>query len=465
MNRTRVLTVKDTDFDGDCVVYVMSRDLRAQDNHALLEAQQMAIEHKVPLYVLFVLKVIDARSYEHYEFMLDGLQELSDNLGKYNIPLVLRTGESVTEIARFADEINSGAIVFDFSPLQNSRSVIKDAARRVNCKLTVVDTHNIIPLWIASPKQEFAAHTMRVKVHKQLSKYLVAPEPVDNHPYNPEIVESLSFDEARQIIATIPKSGISVRYVSGERAAGKLLKTFIANRLETYAVARNDISEDNQSGLSPYLHFGQIASLRVVIEVMSHVKETPLLLQQAKLAHSSGVPSKLDGMNALLEELIVRKELADNFCFYSLDYKTLNAAPAWAQASLAEHSKDQREFMYNFDQFEQGQTHDIIWNAAQNELTKSGKMHGYMRMYWAKKILEWSSSPEEAVKIAILINDKYSIDGGDPNGYVGILWSIAGLHDRPWFERPVFGKVRYMNEAGLRRKFAVDEYINRIEAL
>jgi len=170
-------------------------------------------------------------------------------------------------------------------------------------------------------------------------------------------------------------------------------------------------------------------------------------------------------MNALLEEIIVRKELSDNFCFYNKDYTSIKGAPVWAQASLKSHANDPREHLYTQEQLEACETSDEVWNAAQAEMNKTGKLHGYMRMYWAKKILEWSASPEEALKVAIYLNDKYSIDGADPNGYVGMLWSIAGLHDRPWFDRPIFGKVRYMNEAGLRRKYDVPAYIKRINEL
>jgi len=170
-------------------------------------------------------------------------------------------------------------------------------------------------------------------------------------------------------------------------------------------------------------------------------------------------------MNALFEEMVVRKELADNYCLHNDNYKSIIGAPTWAQATLESNKSTSRDFIYNLSEWEDYKTHDIIWNASQMELRKTGKIHGYMRMYWAKKILEWSVSPEEAISTAIYLNDKYSIDGGDPNGYVGILWSIAGLHDRPWFERPVFGKIRYMNAAGLRRKYQVDEYIERIEAI
>jgi len=182
------------------------------------------------------------------------------------------------------------------------------------------------------------------------------------------------------------------------------------------------------------------------------------LLHSPKMPSAGSETSISDGANALLEEMIVRKELSDNFCYYQPQYTSLNGGPQWAQDSLTEHRADPREFLYNYEQLAKGETHDAAWNAAQLQMVKTGKMHGYMRMYWAKKVLEWTESPEQAIDFLIRLNDFYSIDGGDPNGYVGILWSVVGVHDRPWTERAVFGKIRYMNYGGLKRKFDIAAY-------
>jgi deoxyribodipyrimidine photo-lyase len=245
---------------------------------------------------------------------------------------------------------------------------------------------------------------------------------------------------------------------AGENAAKERLAAFIAGTLPVYAHARNDIVRDAQSGLSPYLHFGQLASLRVALDVLREAVEPPLLLRAIRLARPAASNSISSGIDALFEELIVRKELSDNFCLYSPAYKQLIGGPFWGQRTLEEHRKDARDFIYSREDWEYAQTHDIAWNAAQRQLRATGKMHGYMRMYWAKKMLEWSESPEVAIADCVYLNDTYSIDGYDPNGYTGILWSMVGLHDRPWRERSVFGKIRYMNEAGLRRKFDLDAY-------
>jgi len=237
------------------------------------------------------------------------------------------------------------------------------------------------------------------------------------------------------------------------------MNEFIENRLQNYAEFRNVPTRNGQSNLSPYLHFGMISAQTVALKIMDKMSSSPLLFSYPRLARYEGTPTIDDHANALLEELIVRKELADNFCYYNSHYDSFEGAQSWAQKTLNEHRADTRSFIYGMEQFEAAQTHDPIWNAAQREMMLTGKMHGYIRMYWAKKILEWTPDPETALSIAIYLNDHYSIDGGDPNGYTGIMWSIAGVHDRAWTERSTFGKIRYMNETGLKKRFKISEYI------
>jgi deoxyribodipyrimidine photo-lyase len=459
MQQSRIAPLNKNEFNGSSVIYVMSRDQRVQDNHALAAAQILAIKHEAPLYVFFNLRAVSGRSREHYEFMLAGLEEVSKSLAELDIPFVLREGDATKNILKFAEEVSAGAILFDMSPLLGPRKIAKQVASNFEGTVDLVDTHNVIPLWVASEKKEFAAHTMRGKVHKYFENYLKESVQVAKHKTPAkEHPESMSFAEAHAYIQKIPTCGITINATPGETAAHAHLQTFLTERLETYALARNDIANDQQSGLSPYLHYGHISSLRVALELIKITDRRPLLFEEVKLASHGEEPSIYDGMNALLEEMIVRKELADNFCWYADTYRGLTAGPEWAQKSLAEHAQDPREHSYTRDQWEHAKTHDQSWNAAQNQLRKTGKIHGYMRMYWAKKMLEWSESPKQGLKDCIYLNDKYSIDGGDPNGYVGILWSFVGLHDRSWFERDVFGKIRYMNEGGLMRKFDVKKY-------
>ncbi|HRT68482.1 MAG TPA: deoxyribodipyrimidine photolyase, partial [Bacteroidota bacterium] len=240
----------------------------------------------------------------------------------------------------------------------------------------------------------------------------------------------------------------NVDYVSpaqfkpGADEAYRLLNDFVENKLKYYSEKRNDPTYNFQSNLSPFLHFGQISAQRILLEIMSK-----------------------DGVEAysqeFIEELFVRRELSDNFCLFNSNYDNFDGFPDWAKDTLNKHRADKRDYDYSIEEFEAAKTHDIFWNAAQNEMLYRGKMHGYMRMYWCKKILEWTNSPEEAQQIAIYLNDKYSIDGRDPNGYTGIAWSVGGVHDRPWNERPIFGKIRFMNDKGLIRKFNMQSYVEK----
>mgnify|MGYP003316575619 FL=1 len=209
----------------------------------------------------------------------------------------------------------------------------------------------------------------------------------------------------------------------GEKKGIKVLKNFMNNRFDFSGELRNNPNEDNLSNLSPYIHFGQISAQNIAMKI-NEMEES-------------------DGKKTFLEQLIVRRELAENFCYYNNDFDSFNGFHAWAKKTLNEHRADEREFLYSPAEFENAETHDDLWNAAQYQMVEKGKMHGFMRMYWAKKILEWTPDPEVALQTAIDLNDKYELDGRDPNGYTGIAWSIGGIHDRPWFERPVFGKVRF----------------------
>lgn len=460
MHQRRIRTLNSAPlYRGSSVLYVMSRDQRTHDNHALLAAQQSALIAKVPLVVLFNLHISGVRAREHYEFMLQGLKHVSADLTQLNIPFVIRSGDAYQNILDIVNECDVSEVYFDFNPLRGPRLLSQKIADSLKQPVYVVDTHNIIPVWVASDKREFAAHTMRRKVHLALEQYMIQPDLMVEHPFNyTKTLHGLSFQDALQFITHVPRRGMTIDAQPGEKEAAKHLSRFIGSDLIHYAMNRNDIANDQQSGLSPYLHFGHISSLRVALEIVAMSDRRPLLYEEVKLASHGDVPSIYDGVNALLEEMVVRKELADNFCYYEQNYTSLSAGPDWAQKSLTAHQSDVREHIYSLEQWENAQTHDLSWNAAQNQLRKSGKMHGYMRMYWAKKMLEWSETPDIALANCIFLNDAYSIDGGDPNGYVGILWSIVGLHDRPWFDRAVFGTVRYMNEGGLMRKYDVASY-------
>ena len=284
-------------------------------------------------------------------------------------------------------KIKIALLVIDFNPIQD-RNYLKN----LSCKIYEIDGHNIIPARFVSDKQEYGAATLRRKIYYNIYPFLT------------------EFDN-------INSQKVEAEYV---------LEDFIKNKLDFYAEFKNNPEKDVLSGLSKYLNLGFISSQRTALEVIKS-------------------NSSAENKEVFLEELIVRKELADNFCFYCKKFKSLNCIPAWAKASLDSRKSDIRVHIYSREEMEQAQTGDKAWNEAQNQLVKTGVIHGYLRMYWAKKILEWSLTPECALDTAIYLNDKYAYDAPSANGYTGILWSIGGLHDRAFRDWPVTGKIRRMN--------------------
>lgn len=427
------------------VVYWMSRDQRADDNWALLHAADLAKRAGAPLLVLYALApTYPGATARHYDFMLRGLAETEADLRARNIPLVLVPGDPAVAAPAFLGEIGAGTCVVDFDPLRPKQRWKNATAAAFAGALLEVDAHNVVPCVVASPRREYTAATFRPKIHRLLSEFL---EPFPDLPIFPagnrEGFSPVNWDEAGRLVTAAPSVGPVPEAQPGAEAAVRALAAFVGERLEGYAARRNDPNAGAVSGLSPYFHFGQLAPQRAALAV---------------LASRSHAPA---GADAYIEELIVRRELADNYCRYTPAYDRFAALPDWAQKTLAAHAGDARPYLYEAAVFEAAATHSELWNAAQRALVRTGRLHGYMRMYWAKKILEWSASPEAAIDIALTLNDRYALDGRDPNGVVGVLWSVGGLHDRPWAERAVFGQVRYMNERGCRRKFDVDAYIDR----
>ncbi|CAI5954536.1 unnamed protein product [Closterium sp. NIES-65] len=515
----------------------------------------------------------------HFAFMLRGMREVQGSFAALGIPFFLFQGKAEETVPDFAMRCGASLLVTDFSPLRIGRHWREGVcARLADLELSQsgsgsssrqgatladraaegeageaaggrkgaggregtagrdelwdaqvgltgvheVDAHNVVPIWAASDKLEYAARTIRTKIHRKLPEYLVEYpqlEPGCTVEWTGEKPSPVDWDS---LIAAVIRAGPEVPevdwIVAGEAAAAAGLKTFLDKRLRGYDSGRNDPSKGptTLSGLSPWLHYGQVAPQRCALEARKLRKQHSKVRRVAAVGSVGALPlaalradcplamrpggetieeaaqqgdkgsRAVDAfleelavdafleelvvrrglaVDAFLEELVVRRELADNYCFHQPLYDSLGGAWGWAQQSLDAHRADKREFVYTAAQWEAAKTHDQLWNAAQLELVHYGKMHGFMRMYWAKKILEWSESPEEALRIAIEQNDKYSLDGRDPNGYVGCMWSIAGVHDQGWAERKVFGKIRYMNAAGCKRKFDVEAYIGYVRRM
>jgi len=443
--RVRSLNDKNTG-KGDYLLYWMQQSQRADNNHALEFSVRMSNACDVPLLVVFFL--IDGypgANMRHYKFMLEGLPETAEALSRRGLQFELIVGDPVEELIGLSN--GASMVVTDRGYLRHQREWRIRLAGLLDRPFIEVDSDVVVPVTYASTKEEYSAATLRRKLRPLVSRFLKLPERVD--PRNSANIGGVDGEDPNDIeglrsklkgIELIPPSPL---FKGGASEARRRLVEFIGSGLDMYPEKSNDPSQEVQSNLSPYLHFGQISPVEVAMEVLS---------------------SQSPGREEFLEQLIVRRELAVNFCRYNPGYDSIGCLPAWAERTLEDHSGDQREYLYNRDELERGETHDIYWNAAQREMVLSGKMHGYMRMYWGKKVLEWSGTPAEAYGNLIYLNDRYSLDGRDPNGYAGVAWCF-GKHDRPWNERPIFGKVRYMNDKGLERKFRIGEYVKKVKSL
>uniref|UniRef100_A0A8D0H4N7 Deoxyribodipyrimidine photo-lyase n=1 Tax=Sphenodon punctatus TaxID=8508 RepID=A0A8D0H4N7_SPHPU len=426
------------------IVYWMSRDQRVQDNWAFLYAQRLALKQSLPLHVCFCLvpKFLEA-TIRHFGFMLKGLEEVAQECRELDIPFHLLIGFAKDVLPDFVAQHGVGGMVTDFAPLRIPTQWVQEVKERLppDVPFAQVDAHNIVPCWVASDKQEYGARTIRRKIHDRLSEFLTEFPPIIKHP-SPATFQAEPIDwEACRASLQVDCTVKEVEWAKPGTAAGlQVLDSFIGQRLKFFGSDRNNPNKGALSNLSPWFHFGQVSVQRAILEV-----------QKYRSKHKESV----DGF---IEEAVVRRELADNFCYYNKNYDKVEGAYDWAKTTLKLHAKDKRPYLYELKQLEEGKTHDLLWNAAQLQMVREGKMHGFLRMYWAKKILEWTSSPEEALKFAIYLNDRFELDGRDPNGYVGCMWSICGIHDQGWAERAVFGKIRYMNYAGCKRKFDVGQF-------
>ena len=434
---------------GKYVLYWMQASQRATWNHALEFAIQQANERHEPLLVLFGItnRFPDANA-RHYTFMLEGLREVRDSLIKRGIQFVVKLQSPELGAVQLAE--GASLVVTDRGYLRIQKQWRRHVSEKVSCRVLQVESDVVVPVEVASDKEAYSAGILRPKIERHLFRYLV---PLKEMPIRKDSLglkfQSANLDDVKGVITRLKIDGTVIpvdSFRGGTSKAEQHLEAFIAKKLNDYAERRSDPSLNLGSQMSPYLHFGQISPLYIALKVRE--------------ARGKSKTSK----DAYLEELVVRRELSMNFVHYNAHYDTFEALPEWANHTLTAHQKDPREYVYSLDEWETARTHDPYWNAAQQEMVATGKMHNYMRMYWGKKILEWSKTPEGAYRIALYLNNKYELDGRDPNGFAGVAWCF-GKHDRAWKERPVFGKVRYMNAAGLRRKFDIEAYVNRVKGL
>jgi deoxyribodipyrimidine photo-lyase len=435
---------------GNYVFYWMQQSQRADYNHALEYAIQQA--NRLGQGVLVAFGLMDdypEANLRHYTFMLEGLKETQKSLARRGIKMVIQKGPPAKVALKLGH--NASAIVCDCGYLRHQKAWRDQVAQQTACRVVQVESDAIVPLRVASSKAEYAARTIRPKIHKHLADYLtdfksttikksslnINIEGIDMKNIN-SVLQKMKIDHGVPPVTNF--------FTGGSLRAKQMFKRFLHQRLVHYIDNRNQPQTDDISHMSPYLHFGQISPLYLALQI----NRVDRRLKEAQ--------------GAYLEELIVRRELAMNFVNFSPHYDSYACLPQWAQKTLKQHQKDQREYTYTRSQLEDAETHDEYWNAAMREMKMTGFMHNYMRMYWGKKILEWSKTPQHAFRTTLAINNKYFLDGRDPNSYTGVAW-IFGVHDRAWFERPIFGKIRYMAASGLERKCDIQGYVKKVDSL
>ena len=435
---------------GRFVLYWMQQSQRAAHNHALEHAIELANHLKQPLQVVFGLTAdYPEANLRHFTFMLQGLRETQAALAARHITMAVRLGDPA-EVA-LNEARAASLIVCDRGYLRHQVAWRKRVAEATKVPVIRVESDVVVPVAVVSDKAEYAARTIRPKLKRHIETYgQPLPELSVKKAAPSGLPSGEDLDDIDTLLAKL-KVDTSVAPVTrffrgGTSEAVARFERFIEERLPHYNAHSNQPQTDDVSGLSPYLHFGQISPLY--------------------LAHRIGqVPTKRAGqanIDAYLEQLIVRRELAINFVSYRKDYDSYTVIPEWARQSLAKHASDKRDPCYTLAQLEKAKTHDDYWNAAMLEMVHTGFMHNYMRMYWGKKIIEWSPSPKEAFERTLYLNNKYFLDGRDPNSYASVAW-LYGVHDRGWPERPIFGKVRYMAASGLERKCDIKAYVKKIE--
>ncbi|MGB4589960.1 MAG: deoxyribodipyrimidine photo-lyase [Clostridiaceae bacterium] len=430
------------------VIYWMQSSQRTQYNHALEFAVDYANLLEKPLIVYFGLtEKFPEANRRHLRFMIEGLLEVKENLKRRGIRFIVMHCSPEVGAIKLAKE--AALLVTDRGYLRIEKSWRRALADNAHCKVFQVESNVLVPVEVASMKEEYSAATIRRKIEKRMEEFaLPLMERTLNYPSTHlEMQENeILFEDARKILQALDLTDevSEVKsFVGGAKEANKHFEDFLLNKLKHYAKYRNEPSMDYTSNLSPYLHFGQVSPLELYLRLPEGFDENK---------------------RVFIDELIVRRELAINFVEYQKHYDSYDSISSFAKVTLEKHRDDIRPWHYTLEQLEKGLTHDPYWNAAEMEMLATGKMNGYMRMYWGKKIIEWTETPESAYEIALYLNNKYNIDGRDPSGFAGVAWCF-GKHDRPWKEREVFGTVRYMNDKGLKRKFDMEAYLEKVKLM
>jgi len=428
----------------------MQRAERGVDNPALDIAIEVGNELNLPVVAFFsAISNFPSANLRHYVFLNQGLRDIEEDLGERGIEFIVRRPPG-NSLEALLTEVQAAMVIGDENPCREPERWRKVLANRLSIPYWTVDADVLVPSSLFE-KHFFALHIFKPKLYAHFPEYLVEPrKPSPAKRWKrPATFESFNVkDDVTAGWKNLDRSVEPVDYLTGgTHAALKRLNDFVANDLAQYPDRRNHPELGGTSHLSPYLHFGHIGPLTIALAAEAAVKQ-------------GRVPK--EAYDTFISEVIGWRELAVNFVKHVPGYDSIDCAEPWAQKTLREHARDKRDPLYSLEQLEKAETYDELWNASQMQMVKFGWMHNYMRMYWAKKILEWSSSPAVAFQNAVYLNDKYELDGRDPNGYAGIAWAIAGVHDRPWFDRPIFGTIRYMSGGSTGKKFNSKRYIHNV---
>jgi deoxyribodipyrimidine photo-lyase len=441
--------------EARCVIYWMQRAQRGVDNPALDVAIALGNELELPVVAFFsAINNFPHANLRHYHFLSQGLPDIEHDLAERNVSFVVRRPPE-NALEKLVVELGAAVVVGDENPMREPERWRQVLAHRIDVPYWTVDADVIVPSSHFT-KHFYALQFFRPKLYAEMPKYVKqahAPQHKAKHAWKrPHGFESFKVGE--DVTAGWGKPfDRSVQpvdaFTGGTHAAQKLLAEFVRHKLAEYDTVRNHPERDGTSKISPALHFGHIGPLTVVRAVEDAI--------------AKGYAPETT-REAFYGEVLAWRELSVNFVKYVPEYDTIHCAPEWAKQTLRKHARDQKPHLYTREELEKHETHDELWNAAQQQMMDHGWMHNYMRMYWAKKILEWSKHAGEAWETCVYLDDKYFLDGRDPNGYSGVAWAIGGVHDRPWFEREIFGTIRYMSGASTGKKFHSKRYIENVQA-
>jgi deoxyribodipyrimidine photo-lyase len=432
--------------DGKCVVYWMQRAQRALDNPALETAIACGNALGLPVVAaFFVIPNYPNANLRHYRFLQQGLHDVAEGMAERGVGFVVRRPTDGNTLEKFLDEVSAVMVVGDENVCRELERWRAALAKKLRVPFFTVDADVVVPSAIFG-KSFVLLHHFRPHLHKQLAEFLVPVKKVevqhewkgklDSYSLKQDITEG--FDKLDRSVGPVKT------FAGGTKAGLRRLREFCDHQLKDYDEQRNHPEARGTSQMSPYLHYGHLSPITIALAVKDAV-------ERGKATQ--------DVADKYLDELIGWRELAVLFCKYNPNYDNWECAEPWAKKTLTAHAGDRRPWSYSLKQLENAETHDELWNASQRQMVRDGWMHNYMRMYWAKKILEWSPDAARAFEWAVYLNDKYELDGRDANGYAGIAWAIVGKHDRPWFERPVFGLVRYMSGESTGKKFDSKRYM------